>query len=137
MANSVPKIVYDAGAGDVTIQFEYPPLGLDFEGKSFKAIQKVSESTGGGYQTSHNYTEDERNLTFAVVKESILTEVQTFLLDHGLLGGAFKYYIHSDESEFDTLEISKKSRKFRPKRTGWNSNGDFTYNFKLKMRQAI
>ena len=137
MANSIPKIIYNIGAGDVTVQFQYPPLGLDFEGKSFKFVQKVTEANNGNYQTSDNYTEDNRNLTFRQVKQSIATLFETFMLSCGGKGKSFKYYIHSDESEFDTLKISKRGRNFRPKRTGWNSDNDFTFEIKMRMRQAL
>lgn len=139
MANSIPKIVYDAGAGDVTIQFEYPPQGLDFEGKNYSFVDKVSESTNGKYQSSENYTEDERNFTFKQVKETIANQVETFFLTHGgSKRKSFKYYIHSDEVDFLTVQISKGQKGFRPKRTGWaSSNNEKTYEFKLSIRRAL
>ena len=137
MANSIPKIIYNNGVTDVTIQFDYPPRGMDFEGKTYKFVQKVSEANNGGYQTSDNYTEDERNLEFRQVSATILAELQTFYLTHAGKGKPFDYYIHSDEVTFDTLKLSKRSRRFKPQRTGWNSAGLFTYKFKIKMRQAL
>ena len=137
MSNSIPKIIYNNGTSDVEILFQYPPRGLDFIGQKIKAVQKVSESSNGGYQTSDNYLEDERNLSFRIVKESIKVLLDTFMLTHGLKGKSFQYFVHSDEVEFETLKISKRGRQFRPKRTGWNSEGDLTYEIKLKMRKVI
>ena len=138
ITNSIPKIVYDAGAGDVTITFDYPPKGLDFEGKTFKAVQKVSTATNGSLQTSDNYLEDERNLKFAQVRQSIMDQLDVFMKTHALKGKAFKYYIHNAEVEFDTLKLTARGRKFRPKRTGWASDDNtFTYAFDLRMRQVI
>jgi len=137
MANSIPKIIYNIGAGDVTVQFQFPPLGLDFEGRNFKFVQKVTEANNGSYQTSDNYTEDERNLTFKQVKQSVKVAFETFMLSCGGKGKSFKYYIHSDEADYDDLKISKRARSFRPKRSGWNSEGDYTYEIKMRMRQAL
>jgi hypothetical protein len=134
---SVPKIVYDAGAGDVTIQFEYPPQGLDYEGRNIKFVGKISESSNGNYQNSDNYTEEERNLTFKQISQTILDEVETFFLWAGSTRKTFKYYVDSDQVEFVTVQLSKKQRGFRPKRTGWNTSNVFTYEFKLNMRRAL
>ena len=137
MANSIPKIIYDAGAGDVTITFEYPPQGLDYEGRNIKFIGKNTEASNGAYQTSDNYTEEERNLKFKQVKQSILDQVETFMLWAGSTKKTFKYYVDSDEVTFVTVQLSRRQSSFRPKRTGWNSNNDFTYEFDLKMRRAL
>tara|TARA_R110000782_G_scaffold93784_1_gene177305 strand:- start:105 stop:521 length:417 start_codon:yes stop_codon:yes gene_type:complete len=138
MANSIPKIIYNAGAGDVTISFEYPPQGLDYEGKQFKFVGKVAEATNGNYQNSDNYVEEGRNLTFKQVKKSILDQVETFMITFaGKTRKTFKYYVDSDEAEFFTVQLSRSQGTFRPKRTGWNSENEFNYEFKLSMRRAI
>ena len=139
MANSIPKIIYDVGAGDVTIQFEYPPQGLDFEGKNYKFVNKVTEATNGNYQTSDNYTEDERNFKFKQVKKTIVDQLETFFLDFaGPKRRTFKYYVHSDEVDFLEMKISRRQSTFRPKRTGWaSSNNEFTYELQLRMRRAL
>jgi hypothetical protein len=138
MANSIPKIIYDAGAGDVTIEFEHPPQGLDYEGKDFKFVGKIVESTNGGYQNSDNYVEEGRNLTFKQVKKSILDQVEIFMTTFaGKTRKTFKYYVDSDETTFVTVQLSRRQSSFRPKRTGWNSENEFTYEFKLSMRRAI
>jgi len=138
MANSIPKIVYNAGAGDVTIQFQYPPQGLDYVGKTIKFIGQVSESSNGNYQTSDNYTEDERTLRFRQVKESIKNQLETFMLTFaGSKRKTFKYFVDSDEVSFIQVQMSRGQTSFRPKRTGWNSAGDFTYEIKFKMRRVL
>lgn len=134
---SVPKIIYDSGAGDVTIQFELPPVGLDYEGRNIKFIGMTSESSNGNYQNSDNYTEEERSLKFRQVKQSILDEVETFMLWAGSTKKTFKYYVDSDQVTFVTVQLSKRNKSFRPKRTGWNPDNEFTYEFTLKMRRAL
>lgn len=135
---SVPKIVYDAGAGDVTIQFDLPPQGLDYEGRTFKFVNKISEASNGNYQTSDNYTEESRNLKFKQVKQSIIDQLEIFFLTFaGPKRRTFKYFVDSDQVAFVEVKLSKNYKNFRPKRTGWNSDNEYTYSFDLKMRRAI
>jgi hypothetical protein len=135
---SIPKIVYDAGAGDVEIQFDYPPLGLDYEGRTFKFINKITQSSNGNYQNSENFVEEERNLTFKQVKQSILNQVETFMITFaGSKRKTFKYFVDSNEVDFITLQVSKSQGNWRPKRTGWNTNNEYTYEFKLKIRRVL
>jgi len=49
----------------------------------------------------------------------------------------FKYYVDSDQVTFVEVQISRRQASFRPKRTGWDSDGNFTYEFKLNMRRAL
>lgn len=139
MANSIPKIIYDAGSGDVTIQFDYPAQGLDFEAKNYRFVNKISESSNGKYQTSDNYTEDERNLKFKQVKKTIVDQLETFMLTFaGPKRKTFKYFIHSDEVDFLEVQVSRRQSGFRIKRTGWSSeNNELTYEIQLRIRRAI
>lgn len=135
---SIPKIIYDAGAGDIEIQFEHPPQGLDYEGKEFKSVGKITEATNGNYQTSDNYLEEGRNLTFKVVTKTIADAVETFMTTFAMpTRKKFKYYVDGDQVAFVEVQISRRQTKFRPKRTGWDSNGNFTYEFKLNLRRAL
>ena len=136
---SIPKIVYDAGAGDVTIQFEHPPQGLDYKGLNYKSVGKVVESTNGNYQTSENYLEEGRSLTFKIVNETITDAMVIFMNTWGMTKRkTFKYYVDGDQPTFVEVQISRRQTSFRPKRTGTStSDGANTYEFKLNMRRAL
>lgn len=135
--DSIPKIEYNNGVTDVTIEFELPPATLDYEGRQYRAIEKVSESTNGNYATSSNYIEEQRNLEFKQVKQSIIDQLETFFLTHAMLGNSFKYFVNKDEATFQTVQLRRGQRKFRPQRTGWNNDNEFTYKFKISMRQVV
>lgn len=136
MANSIPKIEYNNGVSDVTIEFEYPPSTLNFEGKRTRAIAKITESGNGNYATSNNYKERRIDLEFKQVKQSIIDLLDVFFNDFAIDGKSFKYFYHKDEAEFETVQIRKGQREFRPRRTGTDvSTGEKTYRFKIAMRR--
>ena len=137
MANSIPKIVYNNGVTDVTIQFEYPPLGLDYEGININQVSKTVEATNGAIQAADNFQKEERTLTFRQVNQTIRDELYTFMTTHGLKYKTFKYFVDSDEVTFITVTIDLRQNDFRPKRTGWNPSNIFTYEIQLRLRRVL
>ena len=121
---NVPKIVYNAGGGDVTIQFEYPAQGLDFPAQNFRFVNKTNESTNGNYQTSDNYVEEERNYSFKQVNNTIKELVDTFMTTFaGNTRKTFEFFPDSSTATSFTMQLSRRQSSYRPKRTGWDSNG--------------
>jgi hypothetical protein len=126
MAN--PQIVYNPGAGPVTLPFTYPPTGV-------AAYNSVA--------TRHD------NVSSAGVRESILERVDAFLelemntvlsgadaanwnsfMQYALLGGQFSYYPDSSQAAFTNYWLEQTSWLASYARPG-------QLKFKLKFRQVV
>lgn len=126
MAN--PQIIYDPGAGPVTLRFTYPP-------RNVAAYNSVA--------TRHD------NIASSGVRESILERVDAFLeiqmqtapagsdvagwnsfMQYALQGGQFAYYPNASESAFTSYWLED---------TTWNAayKAPGLYSFKLKFRQVV
>ena len=126
MAN--PQIVYNPGAGTVTLPFTYPPTGV-------AAYNSVA--------TRHD------NVSSAGVRETILERVDAFLelemntvlsgadaanwnsfMQYALLGGPFSYYPDSSQAAFTNYWLEQTSWLASYARPG-------QFKFKLKFRQVV
>lgn len=134
--NFIPKIIYDAGAGDVTIELTYPPKGFDPFGESIEPVSDDVTSDSGKRQVNLHYAAELYEINYSHLTKTELDAMRTFFTAHGILGKEFKYFPHKDEAGFDLRELSKQ--KFQPERfLPDGSNGDFLYKVKLKMRRVI
>ena len=104
MANWIPKIVYTeviSGTGK-TITFDSPPDGDPLnERESAKFTQNRSAS--GRAVTQFNYSLSRYDLNFKFQSQTVLDKVRDFVRDHSFHGADFKYYIHSDEADYETF----------------------------------
>ena len=137
MSNFIPKIEYtELGTGTPkSILFDSPPEGAPL-GESYKPIQKSKISTGGVKQTQHNYNLKQYSLEFIFQTEITKLAFDDFFLNHASRGGAFNYFIHSDEIEFETMEMligNYKPARPIPAATP----GEFEYDFKVSMERVI
>jgi hypothetical protein len=126
MAN--PQIVYNPGAGPVTLSFSYPP-------RTVPAYESVV--------TRHD------NVASSGVRESILERIDNFLeismetvlsgvdvaawnafMQYALAGGQFAYYADSSTFAFTNYWLEDTSWT-----AGYKSAG--IYSFKLKFRQVV
>lgn len=126
MAN--PQIIFDPGAGPVTLALTYPP----------RNVTAYSSAA-----TRHD------NIASSGVRESILERIDNFLefemqtvlvgsdvaawnafMQYALTGGQFAYYPDSAESAFTNYWLEQ---------TTWNAayKAPGLYSFKVKFRQAI
>lgn len=134
MAHAIPKIVYDAGAGDVTINFDYPPISFNTNQEQRKPVQKVSAAANGAEQTVVNYSERLRSLEFRQVSDTILNLLTTALDDHLEEGGSFKYFEDKADTPFFTYTLQKGKRGLKPIRTSATPNKN---KFKLFFRRVV
>ncbi|HUY12397.1 MAG TPA: hypothetical protein VMX16_02050 [Terriglobia bacterium] len=126
MAN--PQIVYNSGAGPVTLIFNYPP-------RSVPAYASTA--------TRHD------NLASSGVRESILERIDNFLelsletvlsgadvtawnlfMQYALTGGQFAYFPDSLQSSFTNYWLEGTNWK-----AGYKAAG--IYSFKMKFRQVV
>lgn len=114
------------------IDFDYPPNQFDTYGDSTKYVGKISVSANGRYQTSFNYTEEERKLEFKFVTQLIKDSIQTFMDNHGGIGLDFRYYNDKDLTPYETYKIHKSSRKLRPAR----KFSQDLYTLKIRIRRV-
>ncbi|PYV20981.1 MAG: hypothetical protein DMG24_20965 [Acidobacteria bacterium] len=126
MAN--PQIVYNPGAGNITLSFERQP-------RRVPAYQKVA--------TRHD------NIATSGVREAVVERVDQFLafemehvgtgldvtawanfMDYALQGGQFSYYPDASQSSFTNYWLED---------TDWMAEykGVGRYTFKLKFRQVV
>ncbi len=134
MANFIPKIIY--GTGPTTIQFEYPPEG-DNLNRSAKSSIAVSKSTSGVIQAQFNYLEEDYDVNFVFLTQSLRDQLRTFFDTWGGKGKEFKYYESSDEASFITVTLD--SFAFQEKRIiRVNTiSQDFIYDIKLSFRRTL
>lgn len=136
MANYIPKIEYTEINTNIvkTITFSDPPEG-DPLNEEFKHSSTVTTSSNGQRQTAHRYYRKSYEVEFLFQNETIKKQVEDFFNLHASRGGKFKYFIHSDETEFEVMEIDGKKIDFgRPIPDG---SGGFEYDFKLKMSRVV
>jgi hypothetical protein len=90
MALVLPRYVYDAGAGNVIIDFTECLAQTDKE--RIKANRKVTFGGTGIRQVNHKYNETIFSLVHEFVPESEIDLVSTMMQDWVLLGNTFDYY---------------------------------------------
>jgi hypothetical protein len=137
MANFTPKIEYtELNTGTPkSVNFETPPEGDPFN-ENYQSFSTVTNSNNGQRQTAHNYARKFYALEFIFQSETVKDEVIDFINNHATRGGKFNYFIHSDEIEFEEMELEgKKFSLDRPIPAA--IAGDFEYDFKLKISRAI
>ena len=115
------------------IDFDFPPNEFDVFGDTRKYVGKVSVSANGKYQTSFNYTEEDRKLNFRFVTQTIKDLLVSFMDNHGGLGREFRYYNDKDVADYESYKIEKGNRKLRPAR----KFAQDLYTIKLRMRRVI
>lgn len=137
MATSyIPKIVYDPGGGDQTIEFEVPPEGDPF-GKSYEPSQVIRESGSGIQQTLTDFIAIENEVTFAFISEAIKTSLETFLETFAIFGNTFDYYFDKDDAATKiTVTLAKNSRKPDFEVITRRGTG-FIYRLQLTFRRVI
>ena len=125
---SNPQIIYDSGAGPVTLAFSYPP-------RSVAAYNAIA--------TRHD------NVASSGVRESILERVDNFLefdmqavlagsdvvdwsafMQYALTGGQFAYYPDSSQNAFTNYWLEG---------TTWNAayKSPGIYSFKVRFRRVV
>ena len=133
MSNLVPKIEYEHPVdGTTTIEFDLPPEGYNNEGRTTNYKGKVSEAANGAYQTALNFTEEDKKIRYKFVTQILVDALDKFFDDHAGAGGKFKYFHDKDEVDFETYEITKNARRFKPDK-------DFSqglYKFELRFRRV-
>ena len=137
MSNFIPKIEYvELGTGTPkTITFDHEPEG-DPLGERFRAIQRSRRSTSGVRQTQHSYNLKQYRVEFLFQTEATKLAFDDFFLNHASQGGDFKYFISSDEVEFETFELIIGT--YSPKRPIPAAVlGEFEYDFKFSMERVI
>jgi hypothetical protein len=120
MAFKVPKIIYDPGVGDVTLNFTYPPVqkpGTDDE----EATRHDSITCSGLKQSVWERTDEFKILQMDYVPMADLPDWKDFI-KYALTGGEFKYFV--DSTEPDWVMYTLEDTEFRPK-------------FSLKLRKVV
>ena len=135
--NFIPKIEYTELNTAIlkTITFDSPPEGDPFNEED-KVIAKSKRSTNGTRATQFNYTLTSYNLQFIFQSQSVTDAMKDFVRNHAGQGGNFKYFIHSDEVEFETFELVNSTVKYsRPLPAA--TVGEFEYDFKFKIERVL
>ena len=135
--NFLPKITYTELNTGTPKEFTFnSPPESDPLGESYKAIQKARRSSGGKRQVQHNYNLKSYNIEFIFQPEALKDSFDDFWLNHASRGGSFNYYIHSDEVEFEVMELVIGS--YKPKRPIPAATvGEFEYDFKFRIEKVV
>lgn len=103
MAIEKPRFVYDAGAGNVIIDFE---TGLADTPKPASRHRSDEQISGSGIrQLNHHFKETRYRLEFEFISEATVDLVQTMIDDWVGLGNSFDFYEDQTvTTSFVTLE---------------------------------
>lgn len=103
MALILPKYVYDAGAGAVTINFTEPLADDDI----FNPKAKIREAKGGTgiRQRQKDFIEEKLTIHHKYVPEAELNSVITMMKDWVLGGGHFDFYPDQTAGPFTSVEF--------------------------------
>lgn len=124
----LPKIIYDAGAGAVTLNFTYPPVQKPGADKKH-AERHDATSSGGLVQSVIERKETYRTLQMDFVPQSDLADWEAFF-DYAVTGGSFDYYPDATSGTHDSWTLQD---------TDWDPARAFmgTAKFKFQMRRVI
>ncbi len=133
MANFIPEITYDAGAGLVTVTLTHPPEA-DPRGENRKPFKEVATGSTGVRQTNRRYLEETRNIKLTFLSETELNALRTLFDDHASFGGEFSYFESNDEAAFTTVSWDGD---FKPKILTGDGSGGHIYELSLKLRRVV
>ena len=123
-----PQIVYDAGSGPVTLQFQRPPRNVP--AYEYKATRHDNVASSGARESLLERIDTFLSLEMEWV--AIGSDVQqwsNFML-YSLTGGQFAYYPDSSQSCFTNYWLEDTNWT-----ADWKAAGQYT--FKLKFRQVV
>jgi len=110
---SLPKVVYNPGSGDVTLQFVRGPQGFHCDSK---AIVHDNTATSGIRERVHERTELVLSFGMGHLKiNDDLASWSTFMV-WALAGGAFKFYPDASQSAY--YNCVSQDEEFAPARVG-------------------
>ena len=133
MSSFVPALEYTDTP--IRIEFDFVPEGDPFN-DVFRTNQRTVTTSAGVTQTQFNYNEKTFRVNHTFVTETIKAAYETFYLDHGSLGKAFKYFPSKDEIDFITVTLNRFT--FDPRRLySVNTPGNFEYSFNMSFRLAL
>src|SRR5438270_14004543 len=103
MALLIPKIVYDAGAGPVTVAPTYPDVSKPVM-DPIEAVRHDSFTSAGGRQTQTERVDTVRNIVFDSVPWEDLPMWAAWAA-FAVLGGSFQWYRDAAATAFETWEL--------------------------------
>lgn len=124
-----PKIIYDAGGGNVTLAFTYPPTKKP-DGDVLVATRTDSISLSGRKQSIYRRTDIFKDLQMDFVPSEDMIEWQAFI-EYALTGGPFSYYPDAD--------VPLVHNDWTLEDTNWNPAFLFLGmdDFKLRIRKVV
>ncbi len=126
MAN--PKIVYDAGAGPVTLNFQRPPRFVP--AYDYGSVRHDNVSSAGVREAI--YERADQFFEFEMEWVAIGSDIQAWnsFMQYALKGGQFSYYPDSSLTTFTNYWLEDTNWT-----AAYKSLGQYT--FKLKLRQVV
>ena len=132
--NFIPKIVYNAGAGDVTIEFDIPPIA-DPKNEDVSSVGSTTTAADGNEQYSEFYQQEKITLKFKKLTSTQIAALRTMFTAWVLKGNSFDFYQHKSVASYITYTLDKKS--FKPKRTSPDGSSDFFYSLDIAARRVL
>jgi len=133
MAILIPKIVYSTP--EISIEFDYPP-SEDFRNQNYVADAKETISSSGRSQTQFNFMENNFNLSFTFISESLKNKLDLFFKNHGLKGKEFKYFEDKSLTGFKMVRINSKN--YQPEILfPTNTPNEFVYKININFTELI
>lgn len=127
----LPKYVYNAGSGDVEIEFT-AELAADPH-ETIKSKRKLLYGGTGVMQVNFMYNEKIIVLEHEFITRAEVDAVQTMIETWVIRGNTFDFYPDKDVASYTTLELIDNN--YKPKRM--HRNALDLWAFKLKCREVI
>jgi hypothetical protein len=127
---SYPKIVYNAGAGNVTLAFTFPPVQQESP-NSFTAVRTDNISTDGHVQSALRRVDN--FLTVNMPHVLLGTELTAWaaFMSWALGGGSFSYYPDASLGTYGTYRV--ESADWTP---AYSSPQFYKFSFKMRKLPA-
>ncbi len=114
------------------ISLDYPPI--EETGEQEDSVDHSSTSLSGIQQTSIDYVEGIRALTFSHLSQALYVQFKTFYESHAFISRSFRYY--DDKTLTDFLDYELKDLKFKPKKIG-SRGTDYVWVLPFNLRRVV
>ena len=138
-SNTVTLSANTAGAGTPSISFgfeivfSYPPVEPGPE--TYQSQATITKSLSGVQQTSVNFIEGSRNLTFSFLSQTLFTTLDNWLQTFALLGNTFRYFEDQTSGTYNTYQI--KTLQTKPIKRAPAGEDVYVWDYPLDFRRAL
>lgn len=115
------------------ILFQYPPV--EPNGEAFVTNSTDTISLSGVIQTSVNYIEGIRSLTFSFLSQTLYTTLNSWVQTFALLGNTFRYFDDQTLGTYTTCQL--KTKQGKPVKRASTGQDVYNWDYPLDFRRTL